>query len=152
MHSNQHFHLELITRAIERMAKNSALYKAWTITILSIISAIAIDKGKYELFFLGLFVVFGFYIADAYYLWLEKSYVSLYKIVASKEDESKINYNMNIKDYKTISNLFKALFSMSQIFYLITISLLGCLIFVYFNKEVVQVSFSLILKLEEINV
>lgn len=117
-HENKHKHLDFVTNAIERMAHNSTLYKGWTITIVSILGAVAVDKSNFQLFYLGLIPIMGFYIADAYYLWLEQVFRKLYKDVCSTEEGS-INYSMNIKDYKKSCSFLKAAFSGSQVFYLV---------------------------------
>lgn len=117
-HFNKHKYLEIVSNAINRMANNSMIYKGWTITILSIIGAVAVDKGNYKLFYTGLVPILGFYIADVYYLWLEQIFRELYK-TACTLSEDEINYSMNIQPYKTKCPICKAIFSWSQIFYLI---------------------------------
>lgn len=117
-HTNKHKHLEFVTNSIGRMAHNSTLYKGWAITIFSIIGAVAVDKDKYQLFYLGLLPVIGFYIADVYYLWLEQVFRELYKNVCNI-DEEYIDYSMNIDKYKKSCSVVKALFSKSQLFYLV---------------------------------
>lgn len=118
-HSNRHKHLELITQAIERMARNSAMYKAWTITMLGVLSTIAVDKNKYELFYVGIFTIVSFYIADVYYLWLEQIFVKLYAEAALDKDEKLIDYKMDIRSLKKNHSPWKAILSGSQIFYLV---------------------------------
>lgn len=122
-HTNRQKHLELIIQIIERMAKNSAMYKGWTITILSILSAVAIDKDEYRLMYIGIFVVVSFYIADVYYLWLEQLFVNLYNDVALKK-EIDIDYSMDIAKFKVKIKPWKAIKSTSQLFYLIILTVL----------------------------
>lgn len=95
------------------------MYKAWTITILSVLSTIAIDKNKYKLFYVEIFTIISFYIADVYYLWLEQIFIKLYAEAALNNDEKLIDYSMDISFLKKTHKPWKAIFSGSQIFYLV---------------------------------
>lgn len=127
--SSKQFHLEMVTRSMERMAKNSAMFKAWSITAFSIVSAVAIDKDRYELFIVNLIVVIGFYVADSYYLWLEKVFVKLYEEVARGDST---DYIMNIEKHKKSCTLRSAFFSVAQVFYLVLTIIIGVVTYVQF--------------------
>lgn len=71
-------HINILQTVIQRMALNSSSSKAWCITIVSAILVIVADKGKPEFAWLALLPTFLFMCLDAYYLALEKSFISSY--------------------------------------------------------------------------
>lgn len=88
-------HLDYIQAAIGRMATNSFLFKGWAITIAAALSAFGAVKSKEALLAVGLITTFMFWAMDAYYLWLERGFVNLHKLVATK-NESDIDFSMQI--------------------------------------------------------
>lgn len=78
-------HLEFIEAVISRMATNSFLFKGWAITIAAGLSAFAAVDTKHAVLAIALISSLMFWGLDAYYLWLERCFVDLYRDVAAKE-------------------------------------------------------------------
>ena len=74
-------HLEIIQGVVNRLAGNSFAIKGWSITLVSALITIAVDKsdGRYAL--TGLLPAFVFWILDGYFLWKEKLFRELYNAV-----------------------------------------------------------------------
>jgi hypothetical protein len=86
-------HLQFIQAVIARMATNSFLFKGWAITIVAGLSAFAAADTKKALLVIALVSTLMFWALDGYYLWLERCFISLHKLVAAK-DEAAIDFNM----------------------------------------------------------
>ena len=91
-------HLELIQGVINRMASNSFKLKGWAVTLASGIFALA-SKESDKMYFLITYVpVIVFWFLDAYYLWQERLYRTLYNDVRMK-DENDIDFSLNAVSY-----------------------------------------------------
>lgn len=88
-------HLEMIEAVIERMAQNSFHLKGWTVTLVSVISAILISGNDRRFMILLLLPLLSFWILDAHYLQLERKYQILYRNVI--DDELDADYSMDIR-------------------------------------------------------
>lgn len=88
-------HLELIANVIERMGNNSYQLKGWTVTLITILSAIAVKEADKHIAFLFLVPLITFWLIDSKYLQLERKFRELYRQVANK-DEAGINFSMDI--------------------------------------------------------
>lgn len=88
-------HLEFVQAAISRMATNSFLFKGWAITVAAGLAAFGAANTKTALLAIALISTVMFWALDGYYLWLERGFVELHKIVAAK-DESEIDFSMTI--------------------------------------------------------
>lgn len=71
-------HLEFIQAVINRMARNSFQLKAWSLTLVAALLALAINNSDPELSTIAIVPGFAFWGLDAYYLRLEKLYRALY--------------------------------------------------------------------------
>lgn len=88
-------HLDYIQAAIARMAQNSFLFKGWSVTLASGLSAFGAVQSKVALLVMSLITTILFWGMDAYYLWLERGFVKLHQRVAGLP-ESQIDFNMQI--------------------------------------------------------
>jgi hypothetical protein len=80
-------HLEFVQTAIGRMSTSSFLFKGWTITIATALSAFAATDRKRALFAIAVVTSFLFWGLDGYYLWLERRFIRLYeKVLATPEE------------------------------------------------------------------
>src|SRR5687767_5938331 len=77
------------------MATNSFLFKGWAITIAAALSGFGVTHSRRALLGIALISTLVFWGLDAYYLWLERSFITLYNKVA-KKDESEIDFSMTI--------------------------------------------------------
>lgn len=95
-------HLEFIQDIIKRMAGNSFLLRGWSITLVTGLITLFVStqdaKLKGYLLPLALFLVFIFWLLDAFYLSQERAYISLYDEVR-KKPENEIDFSLNAKKY-----------------------------------------------------
>jgi hypothetical protein len=80
-------HLELVSKAVERMAAASATAKGWSITVAGAAFGIAVARSNWIILLLGVgaLVVFGF--LDGQYLHSEKKFRDLYAAIVRNEAE-----------------------------------------------------------------
>ncbi len=111
-------HLEMIQEIIKRMAGNSFLLRGWSITLTAAISTLFFSttstEAKPYLILTALFLIFVFWILDAYYLSQERAYRKLYDEVRTKS-ENDIDFCMNAKkhlcgDGSWFSSMFSSVF------------------------------------------
>ena len=130
-------HLEMIEEVIERMSNNSFQLKGWTVTLVTIVGALA-AQGSDKRFFLLVFIpLLAFWFLDSFYLQMERKYKVLYKNVCDK-DEKQIDFNMDTRKNVYSDNdasricFFRCMFSPTELgFYLnigIALSLLAYLV------------------------
>jgi hypothetical protein len=72
-------HLEFIQAVITRMATNSFLFKGWAITLAAALAGFAAADSKRGLLIIALVSTLMFWALDAYYLWLERCFIVLYR-------------------------------------------------------------------------
>jgi hypothetical protein len=80
-------HLELVSKAVDRMAGASATAKGWSITVAGAAFGIAVARASWVILLLGVgaLVVFGF--LDGQYLHTEKRFRDLYAAIVRNEVE-----------------------------------------------------------------
>mgnify|MGYP001564321254 FL=1 len=94
-------HLELIQGVVTRMGSNLFTLRGWMITLVVGLSVAFLEVGRNELQIILVFVVLIFWIHDAYFLSLERSYRCLYdKVRKLKEDE--IDFSMDISEFESL--------------------------------------------------
>lgn len=86
-------HLQFIQAVIARMATNSFLFKGWSITIATGLSAFAAVESRTALLVLVLVSTALFWGLDGYYLWLEHCFIELHKKVAA-QSEGQTDFSM----------------------------------------------------------
>lgn len=83
----------MIQAVISRMASNSFYLKGWTVTLVAGLTALSARDAN-KLFFLIAFPpLLAFWLLDAYFLGLERSYRDLYNAVR-KVDEAAIDFDL----------------------------------------------------------
>ena len=93
MDSERIEHLKMIQTVIERMARNSFLYKGWALTVFA--ALLILSKHQYvAVDLLGIVPLALFWGLDAYYLKQERLYRKLYDKVRNGGDE-KADFSMN---------------------------------------------------------
>lgn len=99
-HYSRTKHLDYITTAIERMARNSFMCKAWAITLTVAILAFNVKNNISEYApVVAIIALLSLWWLDAFYLRLERLFRKLYEDVR-KNDFSNDQYTMNIAPYK----------------------------------------------------
>lgn len=90
-------HLEFIQNVITRMNSNSFLLKGWSVTIVSAMLAIYSSTKKIDLFIIGVFPVFVFWLLDTFYLTQERKFRGLYNDIAEVSDNPKELKNFEMR-------------------------------------------------------
>lgn len=121
MECNKVKHLEMIQNIIKRMANNSFLLKAWTVSLIVAIFTLADSKTNQTYFGVTYIPVVAFWFLDSYYLQMERKYIELYDIVRKKES---VDFDLSVKsiNFKNIKveylKYIKCVFSICEwIFY-----------------------------------
>lgn len=111
-------HLEMIQEIVKRMAGNSFLLRGWSITLTAAISTLFFSTTSTEtkpyLILTALFLIFVFWVLDAYYLSQERAYRKHYDEVRIK-NENDIDFSMNVKKHlcgndSWFSSMFSSVF------------------------------------------
>lgn len=92
-------HLELIQAVIVRMAENSFRSKLLTVIITTILFALAAATTKPIFVFLSMFPAIAFWGLDAYSLWEERLYRTLYDNVRSSATNVE-PFLFSVEEYK----------------------------------------------------
>lgn len=107
-------HLEFIQAVITRMANTSFLIKAWTVTLVAAIMALAAKDADVRFIVVALAPGLAFWFLDAFYLRQERLYRKLYDEVRVLQD-NQVDFSMNVGTYnRTVS--FRSVFFSSTIF------------------------------------
>lgn len=138
MMSNEakHKHLEFIQGTISRLGNNGFHAKSWSITIVSAILALAASKesdARLELLLISIIPIIIFWVLDGYFLWQERLFRELYKDVSRINEDSRVDFQMNLHGYNSGRNTWmKSIFSKTlNIFYislLILVIMIACII------------------------
>jgi hypothetical protein len=100
-HENKIKHLEFAQLAITRMAANSFLLKAWTVTLVAALFAFAAKDSNERFVFIAFLPVLAFWLLDGFYLHQERLYRALYdKIRTLPEDQ--IDYSMDTREFASV--------------------------------------------------
>jgi len=94
MNEDQRKHLELIQSVITRMAGNSFLIRAWSVTLVSALFALAAKDADRSFVVVSYFPCVMFWCLDAYYLSQERKFRSLYE---SARKALNTDFSMNTK-------------------------------------------------------
>jgi hypothetical protein len=97
-------HLEMIQAVVTRLAQNSFAYKAWAVTLVSAILALAINSGAYPFILVALLPTLVFWGLDAYYLRQERLFRRLYDVVrgAYPDASTPAAFSMKAEAYKDL--------------------------------------------------
>jgi len=105
-------HLEMIQGVINRLAGNSFAMKGWSVTLVSALIAIAVDKSDRRFAFAALLPSIIFWILDGYFLWQERLFRSLFDAVRlDHKSKPEDFFTMNTSPYlKSTSSWFQTTF------------------------------------------
>jgi hypothetical protein len=87
-------HLDFVQLTITRMAANSFLLKAWSVTLVAAIFALVAKDAKDNYILVAFIPVLLFWILDGYYLRQERLYRHLYDQVRLKSSKN-IDFSLN---------------------------------------------------------
>ena len=120
-------HLELIQGVVTRMGSNLFTLRGWMITLVVGLSVAFLEVERNELQIILVLVILIFWIHDAYFLSLERSYRCLYDKVR-KLEEDEIDFSMDISEFsklRTTSILYCMISGTLAYFYVPTLILIG---------------------------
>lgn len=127
MESKKLKHLELVQGVITRMGGNLFTLRGWMITLVVALSAAFLEFGRNELQIILVLVIVIFWVHDAYFLSLERSYRCLYDKVR-KLNEEDIDFSMDVSEFnslRTTSVWYCMLSKTLAFFYVPTVLLIG---------------------------
>lgn len=136
---NDNLYLEyfkIIQNTITRMAQNSFLIKAWSITIIAGISVLTFSFINSLIFAVLIGVIIVFWIMDSYYLRLEKLYRKLYEKVVNIFNTPSMKTQIRLFDmkYESFTNqvhtIPRIMFSKLEGLFYITLILAMCFLIV----------------------
>ena len=93
-------YFKILQNTITRMAQNSFLIKAWSITIIAGISVLTFSFINTLIFAVLIGVIIVFWIMDSYYLRLEKLYRKLYEKVVNIFNTPSMKTQIRLFDMK----------------------------------------------------
>jgi hypothetical protein len=88
-------HLQMLQTVIARMAGNSFLLKAWSVTLVSALFALAAANANIYFVYLAYFPVVAFWVLDGYFLRQERLFRALYDRVRVLPDDAATDFSMN---------------------------------------------------------
>lgn len=88
-------YLEMIESVIQRMANNCFQLKGWTITLVTLVGALAVQGADKRFILLAFIPIIAFWGLDSYYLQLERKYRFFYNTILNKQT-SEVDFNMDI--------------------------------------------------------
>ena len=118
-------YLEMIQNIIERLARNSFQIKAWAATIFTATIILTYSIINTLIFIVLIAVISLFWALDSYYLKQERLFRKLYEEKVDQFnnalEKDKIEmFDMNVSNYQ-VKNVFKTMFSISELLYYIAI-------------------------------
>lgn len=108
-------HLGFIQDVINRMANNSFLIKGWVVTLLAALFALAGDKFDKNMIPYGALPMLFFWGLDGYYLYQERIFRALYKLVATDQVPSN-QFTMDAKATGRIAICYGGVFFSRTLF------------------------------------
>jgi hypothetical protein len=120
-------HLELIQGVITRIGTNLFTLRGWMIALVVALSVAFLELGRNELQIILVFVVIIFWVHDAYFLSLERSYRCLYNKIRKLKEEN-IDLSMDISEFKNLrmTSIWYCMLSKTLVFFYVpTIILIG---------------------------
>ena len=127
----------IIQDVINRMAQNSFLIKAWTITLITAIFLLTFSIVNSLIFGVLLAITVIFWVLDSYYLKLERIYRRLYKTKVEEYNDNQKRKSMKLFDmdyepYKILEQkLPRIMISKTEIlFYLPVVGALICFLII----------------------
>ncbi|ANQ14011.1 hypothetical protein BA890_07655 [Vibrio natriegens NBRC 15636 = ATCC 14048 = DSM 759] len=111
------------------MGQNSFLLKGWCITLIAALFALSPSSSNKSFALISYMPLFLFWLMDAYYLSLERSYIQLYNLVAKNEVKSDA-LTLDLEQVGGGESLFNTAFSKTLlVFYGSVISIVLFLMF-----------------------
>ena len=105
-------HLEFVQNIITRMAANSFILKGWTITLISILFALAINNSDTQFIILAIFPAFVFWGLDSYYLRQERLFRKLYDYTRKTDLPKNDSFSLDTRKFSNkVDSWFITLFS-----------------------------------------
>ena len=103
MDDNKRKHLEFIQAVISRMNNSSFLIKAWSITLISALFALAANDTNENFVLIPYMTIPLFWLLDGFFISMERRYRALYENTALK-NEAKIDFSMDTSKYREFRN------------------------------------------------
>ncbi len=89
-------HLEFTQGVINRMGQNSFLIKGWTVTLVSVLFALAAKDSNQKFVVVAYFPTIAFWLLDSYYLCQERLFRKVYDHVRKANS---VDFSLNTKQF-----------------------------------------------------
>lgn len=93
-------HLEMLQSVISRMASNSFQVKAWCVTLVSALLALAAKEDAKTMVFIAFLPALTFWWLDAFFLHQEKLFRELFDEVRKQENGIEADFSMDTSNIK----------------------------------------------------
>ena len=124
-------HLKLVQANIARMSSNSFLCKGWTVALVAALFAFGAKDADRVFVIIAWIPLIVFAGLDAYYLWQERLFRSLYEVVAAKGPDV-VDYSMDVAPFKQENKWRYALVSPPILAFYASLAILLVVITVYY--------------------
>jgi hypothetical protein len=126
-------HLGFIQGIVTRMGSNLFTLRGWMITLVVGLSVAFLEVGRNELQIILVFIIFIFWIHDAYFLSLERSYRCLYNKVRMLSEEN-IDFSMDISEFDNLrkTSIWYCMLSKTLAFFYVPTLILIAVISVFY--------------------
>jgi hypothetical protein len=96
-------HLDMIQAVVTRQAQNSFAVRGWSVTVVSAVFAVAVtqDQAPRATVLVALAPTLIFWVMDAYYLWQERLFRSLYADAARRARDAASEPDVKLFDLNT---------------------------------------------------
>jgi hypothetical protein len=96
-------HLDMIQAVVTRQAQNSFAVRGWSVTVVSAVFAVAVtqDEAPPATVLVALAPTLIFWVMDAYYLWQERLFRSLYADAARRARDAASEPDVKLFDLNT---------------------------------------------------
>jgi len=134
-------YFKIIQNSIDRIARDSFLIKAWTITLIGGIGILSFSFINILIFSVLTVIVIFFWILDSYYLRIEKLYRALYNETVEKFNDPSLRkeivlFDMEIERfYECSPNLLKVMLSHTEILFYFSL-IIGLILLLLLNMVI----------------
>ena len=127
--------LNMIQDVIKRMANNSFMLKAWTVTLITAIIALDKKSSGVESVLVFYIPVIMFWVLDSYYLQMERKFRVIYHKTANSEDQLDFTMSLQPSSRADKTYYYQCLFSKTELVFYIPLAILTAILSLTFGTQ-----------------
>ena len=127
--------LNMIQDVIKRMANNSFMLKAWTVTLITAIIALDKKSSGVESVLVFYIPVIMFWVLDSYYLQMERKFRVIYHKAANSEDQLDFTMSLQPSSRTDKTYYYQCLFSKTELVFYIPLAILTAILSLTFGTQ-----------------